>query len=81
VAAYREGGAGLAAAAYGGRRGHPVLFAREHWDGIARVARGDAGARGYLAERAAELALVECGDIASGEDVDTPEAWRAWLGD
>jgi nicotine blue oxidoreductase len=77
VRAFR-GGSGLAAAAYGGRRGHPVLFAREHWAGIAGAARGDAGARAYLAARPAELTLVECGDVASGEDVDTPEAWQEW---
>ena len=63
----------LAAAAYGGRRGHPVLFGSAHWPGIAAGARGDSGARAYLAEHAAQLTLVECGDIADPADIDTPE--------
>ncbi|MGW8377057.1 nucleotidyltransferase family protein [Streptomyces sp. ODS28] len=63
----------LAAACYGGRRGHPVLAGARHWAGIAEGARGDQGARSYLRAHAGELALVECGDIASPEDIDTPE--------
>ncbi|WP_116214526.1 nucleotidyltransferase family protein [Streptomyces olivoreticuli] len=75
VAAHRAG-AGLAAAAYGGERGHPVLFAREHWAGVARSAVGDRGARAYLREHAAEVTLVECADIAAPDDVDTPDDLR-----
>lgn len=33
----------LAAAAYGGERGHPVLFGAGHWAGIAAAATGDRG--------------------------------------
>ncbi|GAA0369404.1 nucleotidyltransferase family protein [Streptomyces blastmyceticus] len=75
VAAHRAG-AGLAAAAYGGERGHPVLFAREHWAGVARSAAGDRGARAYLREHAAEVTLVECADVAAPDDVDTPDDLR-----
>lgn len=75
VAAHRAG-AGLAAAAYGGERGHPVLFAREHWAGVARSAVGDRGARAYLREHAAEVTLVECADVAAPDDVDTPDDLR-----
>lgn len=63
--------ASLAAAAYGGERGHPVLFGRDHWAGIAASASGDRGARAYLKERAGVLELVECGDIAEAYDIDT----------
>jgi CTP:molybdopterin cytidylyltransferase MocA len=63
----------LARAAYGGRPGHPVLLGRAHWAGVAAVATGDAGARDYLAGHP-DLALVECGDVASPGDIDTPEA-------
>lgn len=59
---------GLAAATYGGRRGHPVVLGRAHWDAVRREAVGDQGARGYLAS--AEVALVEVGDVASGADLD-----------
>ncbi|WP_353945584.1 nucleotidyltransferase family protein [Streptomyces sp. HUAS MG91] len=63
--------ASLAAAAYDGERGHPVLFGRDHWAGIAASASGDRGARAYLKEHAAAVELVECGDIAEAYDIDT----------
>ncbi|GAA2095133.1 nucleotidyltransferase family protein [Streptomyces albiaxialis] len=63
----------LAAAAYGGRRGHPVLFGAAHWAGIAASAEGDRGARAYLRAHAADVTLVECGDIADPADIDTPD--------
>ncbi|RAJ69275.1 nicotine blue oxidoreductase [Streptomyces sp. Amel2xB2] len=63
----------LAAAAYGGRRGHPVLFGADHWPGIAKSAEGDQGAREYLRTHADEIELVECGDIADPADIDTPQ--------
>lgn len=62
----------LAAAAYGGRRGHPVLLGADHLPQIARLARGDHGARGYLRAHEAEITLVEVGDIAVDTDLDTP---------
>ncbi len=62
----------LARATYGGRPGHPVLLGRDHWAGILATARGDRGARAHLA--AHESRQVECGDLATGYDVDTPEA-------
>jgi nicotine blue oxidoreductase len=69
-AAYRSP-ASLAAAAYDGERGHPVLFGREHWAGIAASASGDRGARAYLKEHRGAVELVECGDIAEDFDIDT----------
>jgi CTP:molybdopterin cytidylyltransferase MocA len=62
----------LARAAYAGRPAHPVLLGREHWAGVRAVATGDAGARKYLAGHPA-LSLIECGDVATPDDVDTPE--------
>lgn len=60
---------GLARATYDGRPGHPVLLGRRHWAPLAASASGDRGARDYLAARA--VALVECGDLATGRDRDT----------
>lgn len=60
----------LSRAAYGGVPGHPTLIGRDHWQGVLAVARGDRGARDYF--RAHTHALVECGDLASGRDVDSP---------
>lgn len=61
----------LVQAAYDGAPGHPVLLGRDHWDGVRTVAVGDSGARAYL--RGRDVLLVECGDVADGADVDTPE--------
>lgn len=61
----------VARAAYGGVPGHPVLFGRRWWPEITPVARGDRGARDWLAGRT-DVLLVECGDIGGGRDVDTP---------
>lgn len=60
----------LARASYGGVPGHPVLLGRDHWSGVALLARGDLGAKPYLAGRTVDL--VECGDLATGRDQDTP---------
>ncbi|MGI5446217.1 nucleotidyltransferase family protein [Streptomyces sp. CA-243310] len=71
LAAYRSP-ASLAAAAYDGERGHPVLFGADRWADIAETATGDQGARVHLKRHAGELTLVECGDIAEAWDIDTP---------
>ncbi len=62
----------LARASYDGEVGHPVLLGRAHWAGVLGSAGGDRGARDYLAEHAAQVELVECGDLATGRDVDRP---------
>jgi nicotine blue oxidoreductase len=59
----------VARAAYDGVPGHPVLLGRRWWAEIADTARGDRGARDWLAGRG-DLRLVECGDLGSGRDVD-----------
>jgi len=64
----------LVQAAYDAAPGHPVLLGRAHWDGVRQAAQGDTGARGYL--RGRDVLLVECGDVADGSDVDTPEQLR-----
>lgn len=67
-----EADSGIAAATYDGKRGHPVRFGREHWAGVAKSARGDAGARDYLRAHADNVSMIEVGDVASGEDLDEP---------
>lgn len=69
VLAAAEGPAALARASYHGRAGHPVLIGRDHWPGVLDSAVGDRGARAYLATHAP--VLVECGDLATGQDIDT----------
>ena len=70
VVAAATGPGVLARATYAGTPGHPVLIGRDHWDGVRETATGDKGARDYLA--AHDVVAVECGDLATGEDVDTP---------
>ena len=76
VARLLAGGTGpavLRRAAYAGRPAHPVLLGRDHWAAVAAGAEGDAGARAYLRDNPA-VELVECADVASPDDVDTPES-------
>jgi CTP:molybdopterin cytidylyltransferase MocA len=60
----------LARATYDGTAGHPVLIGRDHWAGVIESAIGDQGARSYLGSHQVEL--VECGELATGHDVDVP---------
>ncbi|MFJ8042583.1 NTP transferase domain-containing protein [Kitasatospora sp. NPDC096147] len=69
-------GAELAAAGYHGRRGHPVLIGARHFAEAAAGAVGDAGARALLTAHPVEL--VECGDVAVPDDLDTPADLTRW---
>ncbi|WP_030144971.1 nucleotidyltransferase family protein [Spirillospora albida] len=71
VAAHRDG-ASIAVAAYGGAPRNPVLFAKEHFAAAAEAATGDRGARDLLRAHPELVTLVECGDVASPDDIDTP---------
>jgi CTP:molybdopterin cytidylyltransferase MocA len=63
----------LAAAAYEGKRGHPVLLGRAHWSALRPTLVGDVGARTYLREHRDELILVPCETLADPRDLDRPE--------
>ena len=69
VLAAGTGRAVLARAAYDGEAGHPVLLGADHLAPLVATLHGDVGAKPYLA--AHEVALVECGDLATGADRDT----------
>lgn len=65
----------VARAVYHGRPGHPVFIGAHHFAAIAASLRADGseadeGARRYLAQ--ASVVPVECGDLATGHDVDRP---------
>ena len=62
VAAWRETGAAVVAAGYGGERGHPVVLDRSVWPAVP-----DEGARAF------EPMLVPCDDLGAPGDVDRPE--------
>lgn len=57
-----------ARAIYDGRPGHPVVLGPDQLTRL-RSLSGDVGARELLGEGP----LIECGDLASGRDVDTTE--------
>lgn len=66
----------LLRAAYRGRPGHPVVIGAGHWGRVVGAAHGDVGARAVLASP--RTTLVECGDLATGDDVDRPEQLERW---
>jgi nicotine blue oxidoreductase len=66
-----------AVATYHGRRGHPVALGRELWAPVARQARGDVGARGFLSSRPDLVVEVPCDDVGVPDDLDTSEALAA----
>jgi molybdenum cofactor cytidylyltransferase len=57
---------------HGGKRGNPVLFAREFFDEIMAIT-GDQGAKRLLADHAERVVEVAMDDDAVLEDADTPE--------
>ena len=65
IAVWRESGAEILAASYGGDRGHPVLLARAAWSRVP-----DEGAR------ALEPVLVPCDDLGPPGDVDSADEWQ-----
>lgn len=62
---------GLARAYFGDRPGHPVVLARPAWSEVLATATGDRGAGRYLHTRD-DVVRVDCGDLASGRDIDEP---------
>jgi CTP:molybdopterin cytidylyltransferase MocA len=63
-----QNGAALAVATYDGKRGHPVLIGRAHFDEAMRMT-GDEGARSLLA--AHDVVEVPCDGTGDAADVDT----------
>jgi molybdenum cofactor cytidylyltransferase len=72
AAAYR-GGATLAVATYGRRRGNPVVLGRSIW-AEARRLDGDVGARALMKDH--DVDEVDCTDTGDPNDVDTLDDLR-----
>ena len=66
------GGAVAAVAGYDGQLRNPALFDRSVWAEVSAAAHDDVGARPWLTAHRAEVTAVECADIASAADIDTP---------
>lgn len=75
LATFRETAAPIVAACAAGRRGNPVLFARELFPELAAIG-GDEGARSVIVAHRKQLRCVEV-DGAIFTDVDTPEEYDA----
>ena len=58
----------LRQATYGGRPGHPVYLAAQHWVPLAATLEGDRGARPYLVAHGVDE--VDCTDLHHGRDED-----------
>jgi CTP:molybdopterin cytidylyltransferase MocA len=71
--AAHEAGATVAVAAYDGNPRNPVLLAAVHWPEVIGMAAGDTGARPFLRAHPGLVTLVECGDVGSPQDIDTPQ--------
>jgi molybdenum cofactor cytidylyltransferase len=65
-------GAAVAAPYYGGRRGHPVGFARS-WRTALETLEGDEGARGLLQKQGESIIRIYVDDPGCLLDVDTPD--------
>lgn len=55
------------------RRGHPLLIDNSLRDDVCATVSGDAGARGFLRAHPELIDEVDCSDLSTGEDVDTPD--------
>jgi molybdenum cofactor cytidylyltransferase len=84
IASARRAPGAIVAATYAGRRGSPVYFPRRDFAALEAV-DGDEGGRSVLAQHPDRVRLVECADVGTSLDVDTPEdyerireAWDAW---
>ncbi|MGV8970618.1 MAG: nucleotidyltransferase family protein [Microbacteriaceae bacterium] len=64
----------LLQAVFNGRPGHPVVIGKNHWGVLTKwletAVDSDSGARRYLSSHG--VTEVECGDLSSGDDIDTP---------
>lgn len=75
-----ESGRAICVAAHGGRRGHPVLFARKFFPDLLSLS-GDMGAKRILESNESLVGEIEVGDDAPLADIDTPDALARFRAD
>jgi molybdenum cofactor cytidylyltransferase len=75
VAAFRQRGAPVVIPTYHGRRGHPVLIARQVFDALLALP-ADAGADSVVRRYRPATQFVEVEDEGIVIDVDNPEAYQ-----
>ncbi|WP_461187796.1 nicotine blue oxidoreductase [Arthrobacter sp. Z4-13] len=72
AAAYDAGAAATNSAGGRLRRGHPLIIDAGLRAAVAETVTGDAGARRFLRDHPGLVDEVDCSDLSTGEDVDTP---------
>lgn len=75
--AAHAGGATAAVATYAGKARNPVLLDRSTWVDVALAAVGDEGARSWLRAHPDLVVQVDCTDVGSPDDLDTPDDLHA----
>ncbi|MFN3925657.1 MAG: nucleotidyltransferase family protein, partial [Pseudarthrobacter sp.] len=70
---YDDGAAATKGGNGGLRRGHPLVIDTALRQAVAATVSGDAGARAFLRTHPELVDEVDCSDLSSGLDVDTPE--------
>ena len=78
--AYRAAGRPIVRPVKDGRHGHPVIFDRRLFDEL-RQADPALGAKTVVHRHASEIQEIEVDDEGAFVDIDTPEAYRRWIGD
>jgi molybdenum cofactor cytidylyltransferase len=79
VRAFRTAGRGIVVPTYGGRRGHPLLFAVHYRDEILNHCE-EVGVRGLLQAHPEDVLEVEVATPGVLEDMDVPEDYRRMVG-
>lgn len=71
IEAYREAGSSITIARHGGRRGHPVIFARSLFGELMQAPESE-GAHAVVNRDASRVCYVEVDDAGVTVDLDTP---------
>ena len=72
-----EAGQSIGVPSHNGKRGNPVLWARQFFDEMCQIS-GDVGARHLIGANESLVYEVEFGDTGVLTDLDTPEEWSAF---
>ena len=72
ISSVLRGGATAAVATYDGEARTPVGLTREVWADVAGTVAGDEGARVWLRANSHRVTAVECADLGTWTDIDTP---------
>jgi molybdenum cofactor cytidylyltransferase len=75
---FQESGKRIVVPRFGGKRGHPVIFARSLFDELLKAPL-DQGAKAVVNAHRAETLEVDTADEGITLDIDTPELYRQYV--